>query len=204
MRSLLGSPRIPAIIGEIEGLVGDALQGWAMLVRAPEIRLSIGYDRGEGFRALARADRYRADLERAGRGDGHLGFLLPPLSPGADVMAVGGGECATLSWNRDGFRRSQPPRAGREGSLSFALDAQHIDGWRVSGWALDRSEPTRRVIVELRSGGTTLAGSRASLFRPELAEAGEDPYRGFALSTSTRPVDLVEAGTGRRLARIGR
>lgn len=189
--------------GLVEGVAGDRLVGWAHDPAVPRSRLDVVAIDDRGRRSASVADIYRADLHQAGIGDGHAGFSLPMR--GLDEASV------RVHAGRAGVRLSgapSPPRPAarprRIGSILLGLDAPHLSGVRVTGWACDSGTPDRRLCLALRTRDRVLADTRASRFRPDRAAAGADPFCGFMLDWAgpTSPLYLVEAGSGSTLARI--
>ena len=73
-----------ALEGNFDGLDGNTISGWAFDPAHPEIPVVLEVLDGDGLIARLTANRFRADLEAAGVGDGRHGFelkLARPLSP---------------------------------------------------------------------------------------------------------------------------
>jgi hypothetical protein len=80
--------------------------------------------------------------------------------------------------------------------------AGHVDGVdatnTIAGWALDLSDPGRRLVVEIVRDGRVLAAGVADGLRPDLQQAGlGDGHCGFRLATP--PEILAEPGADVRI-----
>ena len=139
-------------------------------------------------REAARADRYRADLQRAGLGDGHCGFVLrlPTMSGWATLRVFAGGEELDGSPVERPSPGRIPPRIRTSGRFRVSLDPPHLSGVRLTGWAVDLGDPGRPLRLALVCGGTRMASARACLFRPERA-ASEAAFCGFDLPSPAPP-----------------
>jgi Glycosyl transferases group 1/Hint domain len=72
--------------GNVDGLIGDTLTGWAFDTAHPETAVALEVLDGDALVARVAANRFRPDLLAAGIGDGRHGFALPlpaALSPRA-------------------------------------------------------------------------------------------------------------------------
>jgi hypothetical protein len=79
------------VSGYIDGVIGDALHGWAWDEDAPDRRLVLRAQVDGEVLARGRAAEPRSDLVRHGIGDGYHGFRIPltrPLGPGEHRIAV--------------------------------------------------------------------------------------------------------------------
>ncbi|MFZ1416111.1 MAG: hypothetical protein WAS73_16265 [Defluviicoccus sp.] len=75
----------PSIAGYIDAVKGLKVSGWAWNRADPAAALEIEIRRDGKVAALGRADKFRADLEKAGVGDGRHAFeimLETPIAPG--------------------------------------------------------------------------------------------------------------------------
>jgi hypothetical protein len=62
---------------------------------------------------------------------------------------------------------------------SFRGSLDHADAQSVRGWVMDRSEPGRRVEVQLYLDGRLAASAEASEPRPDVAASGLAPGEGY-------------------------
>src|SRR5450631_1341481 len=66
--------------GFVEIVSGDAIAGWCWDPDHPELRLDVDIRLDDGIIASKSASDARADLARAGFGDGRYGFRIPLLN----------------------------------------------------------------------------------------------------------------------------
>lgn len=184
MKSLLSlvSPGPRArVVGSVDGLYRGQARGWAMDLDQPTFRLTVRMVDASG-RVIADglADRYRADVQKAGYGDGHHGFALPA----ADAHLVEGARflCGERSTElpRPNTKAGRRPRTFRRERYVLCLD-QSATGPVLTGWAVDRHHPEERRLVRLRADGQALAIQRATLYRPDSIDGGSDGFHGFSL-----------------------
>lgn len=171
-----------AVVGWVDGVHRGKVHGWTLDPAAPTSRLIVEAV-GEQGQPIARvlADRYRADLHKAGYGDGHYGFAVRY----DDLTAAGKARFLC------GRARIELPGAasipGRQGARTFerAGYVLHLDhkpgGPCLTGWAVDRRNPEIRRQLRLRTGRQPLAEQRATLFRPDSIDRNSDGFYGFSL-----------------------
>ncbi len=143
------------------------VEGWAMNLRAPDRRVMLEVTVDNTVVGTVAADRLREDLRSAARPDGRCGFALD-LPQAADPHApsrIGvriAGERSELSGSPV-FLQPMPDLLGR-------FDTLH--GMSAHGWAMDRGNPARKLVVEaLGPGGELLGSSTANIFRGDLLGA---------------------------------
>jgi hypothetical protein len=124
------------------------------------------------------ADRYRADVQKAGYGDGYYGFAVPAskLDAGARFF------CGRL---RTELSATKPDTGdSRSVTLERAAYVLHLDerlgGSCLTGWALDRLDHRERRQLRLRADGRPLVTQTATLFRPDSIDRGGDGFHGFS------------------------
>ena len=202
MKSLLRLPASgtrPRIVGSIDGVHRGHTRGWAFDLAEPTSRLSIRMvDASGGVIAHVLADRYRADVQKAGYGDGHYGFAVPI----SDLAVV---ETARFLCGRLGAELPKPgsntghiaSRTFVRGGYVLCLD-QRPTGPSLTGWAIDRHHPQERRIIRLRAGQQTLAEQRATLYRRDSVEGSSDGFHGFSLPVpaNTGALFLVDLASG--------
>jgi hypothetical protein len=205
---LLGRPppREAAVAGYVDGMHGNRFCGWALDPREPRRRLVVTVEGSPGGPVAVVADRYRADLHRAGIGDGYSGFAVPVERPWGRLRAFVGSPPIELPGSSD----LPPPRSQhlhRSGSFALYLDnAEPRSG--VSGWALDSERPGERQVLRLCDGsGRILAEQRATHYRPDLEGAGCDGFHGFAFlpvpESSAGPFRIEDAARSHVIALPG-
>jgi hypothetical protein len=201
---------LTSVRGLLEGVVGDRLTGWVLDGRALGRPMTVTLVTDRGDRREIYADSYRADLQRAGLGDGHVAFSVPVARfDGAKSIRAFVGEhelpgspAALNAAAKDGVHHAI-------GALHLWLDHPPPAGTSVSGWIYDPTDPTQRCRIALRSGGRIHGATKATLFRPDLADASAaDSLHGFRLMLDTvnvKPkdrIELVDGDTGMVLARL--
>jgi hypothetical protein len=165
-----------AIAGNVDGIHGGRLSGWALDLREPRRRLLVTLEGLAAGAVTVVADRYRADLQHAGVGDGYSGFALPIAQPYGQLRVTAGSPPVVLP---GGPPQSDARRLHRRDNFALYLD--NIDPRSgVTGWARDAERPCERQTLRLRdASGRVLAVQRATLYRPDLAGAGCDGFHGF-------------------------
>ena len=166
--------------GYIDGVFGAAVRGWAVDLDDPAnvLRVAVRLD-GREFAAVA-ADEPRADLAKAGIGDGRGGFRVhigtPPVAGTHEIVAVVAGTAATVPLAKD-FRLLDEAGAAR-------TDVELYEG----------AVPTvqRPAPASLPSGEPALAGEAGWMFG--CTEETFDLIRGV--------VDPDRAGLDRVVARV--
>lgn len=76
--------KLRTVEGYVDRIDGRQVSGWAYDKTQPDLVLDVEIHHSGQRIAVARADRLRADLARAGKGDGRHAFvavLEPPISP---------------------------------------------------------------------------------------------------------------------------
>ncbi len=128
------------------------------------------------------ADRYRADVQKAGYGDGHHGFAMQIVSPDAIGKArfFCGRPLTELSRPKLVPGRPTTRTTFEHADYVLCLD-QGLAAPCLTGWAIDRRHPEERRKLRLRAGRQPLAEQKATLFRPDSIERGSDGFHGFSL-----------------------
>lgn len=132
-----------------------------------------------GPRLVTIADRYRADVQKAGVGDGHYGFSLPIPGSGiiGRVYVMQGRFAVELP-----LTPSVPPpgnSAQKHRAASYELQIDSLFPGRISGWALDTARPEFRRNLQLYCNGRFIGRQRATLYRAEVVDGRRDGYHGF-------------------------
>lgn len=139
LRTRLGGYR-----GNVDGVIGDALQGWVQSLRMPDQPVRVGlYVRGSRIHE-ATANIHRGDLEQAGVNGGRAGFAIPLTADLVRLAEVNGGlaEVRVLSGATTQLL----------GRVRLALsDGAVTEGQAVPGWLT----PMQR---RLYGGAQVLAG----------------------------------------------
>lgn len=198
-------------LGYVDGIRDGAIHGWVMNGGNVEERVALLLRDGDTILGDIVADLDRKDLAAAGYADTRHGFLFPipdQIRDGRDheltIAMVATGE-VFADWSYT--FREEPVVASEPVSAILG----YVDGIRdgyVHGWAADRTDLARRVVVQLREGDLTLLEQVADVPRDDLARAGYDDVRhGFAMAIPNQLKDgqshvlsVVLAATGRALA----
>lgn len=188
LRLVASGPR-RRVVGCVDGFHHGKARGWAMDPDEPTSRLVVRMvDASGSLIGQGLADRYRADVQKAGYGDGYYGFALPVA--GATVASAARFLCGKLGTDLP----RPPPKLGssaaifRRGTYTLWLD-QPAAGPVISGWAVERHQPAGRRLLCLRGDRKVLCEQRATLYRPDSIEGGSDGFHGFSMP---RPRDTIQ------------
>jgi len=168
------------VAGSVDGLYRGLARGWAMDLDEPTSRLTVRMVDASG-RVIARglADRYRADVQKAGYGDGYYGFALPAAPHILEVARfLCGGRSTELP--RPNSKRGRRPKTFQRDGYVLCLDPGTA-GSVLTGWAIDRHHPEERRLIRLRADRQSLAVQRATLYRRDSLDGGSDGFHGFSL-----------------------
>lgn len=194
-------------VGFLEGIRDGALVGWAHDPDAAGEPALLRITAGDGWSRLVTADHYRADVQAAGHGDGICGFALPLPAP-----ATGEWHCC---WADSGVALGASPwRAAtakplivQTGTIVLRLDPPTRGSRTLSGGAVDRTSPRRRLDLVLALGDLRSAPARACRHAPAMTEFGSDGFHGFLLAAGAGAApyaEIREADTDRTLLRLSR
>ncbi len=159
---------------------GAEFVGWIRKPSAPTHRVVIELLADGDVVAETVANVFRQDLLDAGKGDGTCGFSvrLPSHLWGQDHLEVSLRE----KGNDSPFHKTTlflAVTSDRE-EFQFHIDTEETE---FSGWVIELSAPTRRLVVELLANGEVVAETVADMFRQDLLEAGKgDGACGFKVS----------------------
>lgn len=165
--SLLDDASI-GVVGHLDEAVPGRISGWAANLSTPDtpIRLDIVVD-GEVVSTIT-ADQLRGDVKQLGIGEGCCGFDLPLDLILQDNTAT---EVAVLLAGTPTHLAGSPISVLTQRDLAGCFDTFH--GMSAYGWALDRENPDKPVLVEaLDADGRVLHTAEAKLFRGDLLDAG--------------------------------
>ena len=191
-----------ALEGQLDGATCRSIFGWAWDPGAPEQRLRLDVWMEERQVGTTTADRFRPDLEQAGKGGGRVAFEFLPgedlhrRPPGeVKVTLVGDGEVLT------GSPRPIECVCGRDTSsalLGSAVDLPRPGGalpfpWLdIAGWAVGRTAQVEA--VELVHKGVVFRRTPVGLPRPDLADAFRDAPQAARAGFATR-ISFVGVGS---------
>lgn len=132
-------------MGQITGLYGDVLQGWALDKLDPGQRLIVEIHIDGASVAIARADLFET---KATQGDQFNGFAVQLrrswLNQARHISVKIANEPVSLAG-----AIALPAPFGQEPEL-IASQVWHTGGLRIGGWAWDPQAPQRRVTIRVR------------------------------------------------------
>lgn len=154
--------------GCLDGASPGQVEGWAVDLRDPARRVTVEITLGNDVVGRSAANLLRVDLKAAGVGDGRCGFgaLLPEQKDPLARMVIGARIAGTPTHLAGSpvIVEPTPQWLGR-------FDTLH--GMSAHGWALDSSEPARKMVVEaVGPEGEVLGQAVANVFRGDLLGAG--------------------------------
>ena len=128
------------------------------------------------------ADRYRADLQGAGFGDGYYGFSINA----ARLSTCNHLTARVLSHDFDlpqasPRARSDDHRVGDAGRYKYCIDPHHFPGSRLNGWVVNTSDPLERCHVALFVSGK-MCSETIACRRDATVPVPFDKYHGFVLN----------------------
>jgi hypothetical protein len=211
----LGGQRI---VGSLEAIVGNAVEGWAMNIETPTEPVTVEIFDGEHILGSAVAFMFRPDLLAAGIGTGnhYFKFTLPEIVFDGHVhvifaRAAGSTENLSnspISVSRSAEFNASPSKTTAVEAAVGMLEVVSDEGW-VKGWAWYPNATGRRVEIEVLVDGEVVGDTIAAAPRQDLVSAGiGDGNHGFTTALPyevlARPraslVSLRDKATGRILA----
>ncbi|MBX3516875.1 MAG: hypothetical protein KF815_08035 [Rhodospirillales bacterium] len=172
----------PAISGYIDAAKGLKVSGWAWNRADPTAVLEIEIRRDGQVAARGRADKFRADLEKAGVGDGRHAFevmLETPIAPGEGHAIEAFAVCPGLATPAPLINRTADV-LGRERGEAAAMPAD-LRQWMDQVASVQRTfEATLRAVID---------DVRAADARATSGQAAE-------LRTLTAAVDSLHGAVG--------
>jgi hypothetical protein len=186
-----------AIVGNLDGIQHGRVYGWVAHQSCPTLRLTVEAVSLSGASARALADRYRADVHKAGHGDGYSGFAIS-LGRLDDLVGLKVFCCDPRVELRPATRSRVDfqPLIIRRQTYVLHLD-RRPPGAPLTGWATDWDCPERHRLLQLHSGARILAQRRATLFRNDIGAARSDGFLGFWLPPPTGPdVTITDVANG--------
>lgn len=150
--------------GEITGLYGDVLQGWALDTAQPGTRLVIEVLIDGASVVLARADQFQPNAET---GDQFHGFGVQLRQSWLDDARHISARVANQDYWLKG--ELQLPASPSKEPAPVASQVWHSGGLRISGWSWDPDAPQRHVQVTVREGSRVLGQVSCDLPHQALA-----------------------------------
>lgn len=195
-------------LGYFEGLRDNCLAGWARDAAQPRQAARLRLSAPGAAPVTVFADRYRADVQKAGQGDGYCGFVVPAarFAPGAVIRCAWADDDLPLPGPMPSSPRPHTASGLQIGPWQLALDPPLRGDPRIGGHLLDPRRPGHRAQLGLYLGAVLLQRATACLYRPEARLPGGDGFNGFAFLPPRRGavLDLVDLEQGMRLARVRR
>jgi len=173
-----------AIVGFVDRFSPGVIEGWALdrfdISRQLSVRATV--DKTEI--GTANCNLYRKDVHMTGAGDGRYGFRIeypgPQLLPERTVVAV--------------IETDPPHRLPISPNAQIAIPPQHpkgvtyigfveqVSAGELVGWALDRSDLSKRPKIRATSNGKLLCNAYCNIFREDLFKSGAGDGRyGFRI-----------------------
>jgi autotransporter passenger strand-loop-strand repeat protein len=154
----------------------DQIAGWARDAAVPDRPVKLRVLDNDVTIGEVVADRYRADLQQAGIGDGRHGFefrIPGGLSPLVRHVirvrrARDGRELVNSPWAVEAA--PIPLTTAVDGTLHGKLDEVTRE-W-IAGWAQDSADPDAPVALQILDNGVPITRVLANAYRADLAEAG--------------------------------
>ncbi|MDY1015749.1 glycosyltransferase family 2 protein [Pseudomonas coleopterorum] len=140
------------ICGQITGLYGDVLQGWALNPAKPDMRLVVEIYIDGSSVAFAKASEFHPNVAASDDFNGFAVQLRESWLAGARTISA---RVANQENWLDGT--IQLPTPSPSEPAPAASQVWHTGGLKVSGWAFDANDPNRTVTVTVRKGTEVVA-----------------------------------------------
>lgn len=150
--------------GQITGLYGDVLQGWAFDPAKPDLRLVVEIYIDGNSVAFAKANEFHPGSQA---GDDFNGFALQLRESWLSGAKTISARIANQQEWLDGTIQLPAPSPAEPAPA--ASQVWHTGGLKVSGWAFDAADPNRAVTVTVREGTEILATVTADRLHHALA-----------------------------------
>lgn len=140
------------ICGQITGLYGDVLQGWALNLAKPDMRLVVEIYIDGSSVAFAKASEFQRNVPGSDDFNGFAVQLRESWLAGARTISA---RVANQENWLDGT--IQLPTPSPSEPAPAASQVWHTGGLKISGWAFDANDPNRIVTVTVRKGTDVVA-----------------------------------------------
>lgn len=138
--------------GQITGLYGDVLQGWAFDPAKPDLRLVVEIYIDGNSVAFAKANEFHPSAQANDDFSGFAVQLRESWLSGAKTISA---RIANQQEWLDGTIQLPAPSPAEPAPA--ASQVWHTGGLKVSGWAFDAADPNRAVEITVRKGTEVLA-----------------------------------------------
>ena len=167
-RGLLLDDAAIGVVGHLDEAAPGRISGWVVNLTAPDAPLSLDIVvDGESVTTIV-ADQPREDVKQLAIGPVRCGFDLPLDLVLQDNTTI---EVAVMLAGTPTHLAGSPISVLKERDLAGCFDTFH--GMSAYGWAIDREQPGKPVLVEaVDSNGQVLQTAEAKLFRGDLLDAG--------------------------------
>lgn len=155
-----GTASARGLRGAVDLIAPASVHGWIQCPDAPEDRVMVEVVMDGKVVGSTLADRYRADLHKAGLGSGRHGFAFQ--APDGVVLHP---DRVVVRRAADGAAIRNVPERVR-GSLDSVAAA------RIEGWMLSLDDPDEPVLVQVMMDGVAVGQALADRYRPDLHAAG--------------------------------
>ena len=176
LRSSTGSTEVTEgsrFEGSLAAADCSAINGWAWDSARPNASIAVDIYSDDTLVTTVMADKFREDLQKAGKGNGHHGFAYTPAHRFMDGRA----HAITVKISGTDVAVSGAPTWVACMEPVLALDGfegthGHTDCEVTRGWAWDVSQPDTPIDVDIYDGDTLLTTVTANVFRKDLLDGG--------------------------------
>ncbi|MBF0518117.1 MAG: radical SAM protein [Nitrospirae bacterium] len=158
--------------GYVEAVDTTGLSGWVYFIGTPDTHVEIEIYDSSTHISTIKADTYRQDLEKAGKGDGCHAFSFKfPLQLKDDKNH----DISVKISNTDYFLNNSPftiniPIDSEENDV-FEGYVEAVEISEFSGWAYNKKTPDSPVEIEIYDSSTLIGTIKADAYRRDLEKA---------------------------------
>lgn len=151
------------ICGQITGLYGDVLQGWALNPAKPDMRLVVEIYIDGSSVAFAKASEFHPNVAASDDFNGFAVQLRESWLAGARTISA---RVANQENWLDGTIQLPTPSPAEPSSA--VSQVWYTGGLTIKGWAVDITDPHRAVVITMREGTSILSKTIANRAHHEL------------------------------------
>lgn len=186
------------VTGFVDRLAAGVIEGWALdrldLSRRLHVRaIADGKEIGSAV-----CDVYREDIQMSGAGDGRYGFRIeysgPPIPPERIAIVVTEADPPhRLPLSPQAQIDTAAPVTPPMKAVAYIGFVEQVSAGELAGWALDRSDLSKRTRIRVTSNGRLLGSVHCDLFREDLLKSGAGDGRyGFRIPFDPSvPIDEI-------------